>query len=742
MRRGFVAAGIYGALTVALLWPLLAHFGAMLPHDAGDPVLNTWILWHSSVTLPLTGAWWNGPMFFPMADSIALSEVLLSVLPIAWPVHALTHNPVAAYNAVFAVSFPLCGLAAYALARDVTGREDAAIVGGLVFMLAPYRAAQLSHVQVLSYYWAPLVLLGLHRYQRDRHWKWLALFAGSWLAQAMTNGYAMFHVSVLAGLWIVWFMRPLRTAVPVVIAGALAAVAMLPILLKYEDVHSALHLVRDINEVKRFGVDIADFLSAAPDLVLWGGRLGSVRPETPVFPGVTLIALALVALWAERAPRKTARAPQARWQRACVLVSAVAALVAFSAYIIGPWAIGPLSVRDFHKPFSIAVAARVAAFLGGPWAARMWRARSTTGFYLLAMVAMYVCALGPEPRLLGRPMLYEPPYAWLMRLPGFDVLRVPARFVMLSALCQSVLVALAVARWGTASRRAVTVALVSAGILADGWVRLPVVAAPTGGIQAWSEVAAVVELPLGDPDTDFGALFRAMTHGKPTVNGVSGYLPPHYLPLEQALGDQEYSALSELSTTASIGVALDRRRPGAQQAALGLQRAGFIPASSADASWDAFIVSPRPRPTTTLGARVPVLTVRPSTHGEDARRMLDGDVRTAWGTGVPQVGGEEVVVDLGETRAVGGVVLEMGAYSFGYPKWLDIAVSSDDREWEPVFSGPLGVLAVRAAVTDPGTVPITIDVGRANGRYIRLRQTGARPAVPWWIAGLRVHAPD
>ena len=184
--------------------------------------------------VPLSDAWWNGPMFFPTANSMALSELLISQLPISWVVQAATGNPVAAYNVVFALSFPLCALAAWALARELTGRADAALVAGLAFMLAPYRAQQLSHVQVLSYYWAPLVLLGLHRYLRERRVKWLVLFAGAWLAQSLANGYAMFHLSVLVALWIVWFMRPLRTSLPVLGAWACAGLVMLPMLLKYE----------------------------------------------------------------------------------------------------------------------------------------------------------------------------------------------------------------------------------------------------------------------------------------------------------------------------------------------------------------------------------------------------------------------------------------------------------------------------------------------------------------------------
>jgi|KBSMisStaDraftv2_1062788.scaffolds.fasta_scaffold16291_3 F5/8 type C domain len=740
MRRGFVAAGLYGGLTVALLFPLLGHFGSAFPHDPGDPILNTWILWHGARTLPLTHAWWNGPMFFPMADSIALSEVLLSSLPISWVVQALTHNPVAAYNVVFALSFPLCGLGAYFLARELTGREDAALVGGLAFMLAPYRAEQLSHLPVLSYYWAPIVLFALHRYARQRHWKWLALFGTAWLAQSLANGYAMFHLSILVALWIVWFMRPLRICVPVLVAWAVAALPMLPILLRYEEVHSALHLLRDINEVKRFGVDLGDFLAAPPDLALWGGRLGVARPETAAFAGVTLLVLGLAAIVVTRLERRE-QEPRALWQRMFVMISAAAALVAFSAYFLGPWAIGPLTVRDFHKPFSIAVAARALAFLGGSWMRRMWRERSIAGFYLVATAAMLLLALGPEPRLLGRPILYEPPYAWLMHLPGFSVLRVPARFVMPAALCESVLVALAIARWAVLSRRVAVVALVSLGIALDGWFRLPVAAAPVGGIHAWPEhIAAVVELPLGEPAADFAAIYRAMTHGRPIVNGVSGYVPPHFLPLAQALRARQFSALYELTARGPIAVALDRTQADAAGILALLRGAGFTPGPS-EGNWDSMIVPVRRLQPVALGARLPIAAAHASVHGGDAGRMLDDDPVTAWGTEVGQAGGEEVVVDLGSDRAIGAIVLDMGAYSFGYPRALEIDVSRDRADWLSVWGGEPAVLAVRGAVQDPGTAPIILDLGRTTGRYVRLTQTGAEPGIPWWIAGIHIHAP-
>jgi hypothetical protein len=422
-----------------------------------------------------------------------------------------------------------------------------------------------------------------------------------------------------------------------------------------------------------------------------------------------------------------------------VMLASLFALIAFSVFVVGPWAVGPVTVRDFHKPFSVAVGARLAAFLGGPWVRRLWNERSVAGFYILAMAAMYLLALGPEPRVLGRPLLYEPPYAWLMRLPGLDVLRVPARFVMLAAICQSVLVAVALTRWSTPERRRWLAPLVGVALVIEGWVWMPLADVPRRGARPWTGASAVVELPLGDQSADFGALFRAMNHGLPVVNGVSGYVPPHYLPLAHALRDRQFGALFEVATNGRLGVVVDRARPDAMEIAQALRETGFEPASS-DEHWDTYVVPPRPPASQATGEKVPIAHVNASSHGEDVARMLDDDVETAWGSATSQVGGETITVDLGVRRDVGAVVLDMGAFSFGHPTVLEVAVSDDALSWQVVWAGSTSVLTVRAAVQRPDVVPMTVYVGRASGRYLRLTQTGAEPGIPWWVANLHVHA--
>lgn len=739
MRRRLWPVGLYAAITLAFAYPLLAHLGSAVPHDAGDPVLNTWLLWWNTQRLPLTEAWWNAPMFYPTPEATAFSEVLIGLLPVTAPVQWLTHSPLLAYNIAFLLSFPLCGAAAYALAHELTGRRDASLLAGLAFAFAPYRMGQLAHLQMLAYYGAPIALLGLHRYLRTRQRRWLGLFAGAWLLQALSNGYAMFHVSVMIALWIVWFVRSRRDAAAILAAWAAAALATLPVLLKYQTVHTVLNLGRDINEIKRFGVDLGDFMSAPPEVALWGARLWTARPETAVFPGAAMVGVAVVAIvgyWRQRRDPL----PATLDQKVLIGISMAAGLVALSAISLGPWRLGALTVTDFHKPFSIAVASRALAWLRGPWLRQAWQRRSTAAFYVVALVVMYVLALGPEPRLLGRPLLYEPPYAWLMRLPGFATLRVPARFAMVGVLCQSVLFAMVVARRSWGSRRRLICAALGVLLVADGWPRLRVTAAPASGVAVAAGVSAVVEMPPGDPGVDLPALYRAMRDGPPMVNGYSGYYPPHYLPLEHAIRDRQFGVLREIAPGRTLQVVVNRSREDSGPAEDWLSRQPDVQVPVASGRWASYLLEAPPASTAAPGIEVPMAAVRTSLWNQDAARLHDGDIDTAWHGGSNQVGNEEVEIAFESPQRIARIVLQMGAYALGFPRQLIVEAGDSDGLFTEVWRGPTAAMTVRAAIQSPSLVPLTVDFPEVTTRLLRLRQIGHEPGIPWWIAELRVEA--
>src|SRR3954467_10366270 len=123
-----LATAAFVVITCAHTWPLATELRQVVPHDRGDPLLVTWILWWSTHTVPLTDAWWNAPAFYPSPGVFAFSEHLLGLAPIAWPISAAGGSPLLAYNVAFFLSCVLCGLGAYFLGFVLTRRHEAAFV--------------------------------------------------------------------------------------------------------------------------------------------------------------------------------------------------------------------------------------------------------------------------------------------------------------------------------------------------------------------------------------------------------------------------------------------------------------------------------------------------------------------------------------------------------------------------------------------------------------------------------------
>jgi hypothetical protein len=708
----------------------------------GDPLLNTWILWWSTQHPPLGTAWWNASLFYPTPGVMGLSELLLGLLPITAPVQWISRNPLLAYNVAVLLSYPLCGWATYALAFELTGRHDAAWLAGAAFAFSPFRAAEFGHVQMLSYYWAPIALLALHRYIRRRHVVWLGAFAAAWLLQVLCNGYALFQLSVLIALWVLWFSPTAADVARIAGVWIAASLPLVPILLKYRQILGQLHLKRAITDIIALSADAGSFLSAPPELVIWGHRLIESTPPPPLFPGATILGIGLIATfeWTARRVRRPSAVSAVRLVLGAAAILCL--MVASSMFVVGPWTLGPLRVSQSYKPFSLAVAAAALYFASGPVWRETWRSRSVPGFYSFATFSMLILSLGPAPHAWGRQVLYKAPYAWLMVLPGFDAIRVPARFSMLALLCVAMVTALVFTRWAPrlGRWRRPALVLITAGVIADGWCRLTFTVPATGPALTRDDLAAVIEL-LGEPDRDAVASYHSISNRRPIVNGHSGWAPPHYAPLAEALRDGDTTVLRELAPWGPIAVAVDRTAPEHTDLEDALiHRDGLTPVDSS-ARWAMFVQERTPQLPRLAGVSLPLQHVGANKHPEDVGRLMDGRIDTAWGSGAAQRGDEELWIELDRRQTVGAVELAMGSYSFGFPRQLAVETSIDGTRWTEVWHGPTARLTVRAGLQDPLHVRVLIDFRPTDARFAKLRQLGRDTRVPWWIAELSLTGP-
>ena len=679
MRRGLLLAALaFAAITCVYTWPLPAYATSAVAHDRGDPLLVTWILWWTSHTVPLTSGWWNAPAFHPSTGVLAFSENLLSLAPITAPIVHATGSPLLAYNAAFFLSYVLSGVAAYILALVLTRSHAASFVAGVAFAFAPYRLSHTQHLQLLSSYWMPLAMAALHLFVASPRWRWAVLFAAAWALQALASGYYFFFLSTLAGLWIAWFVPGRlsgRELARLAVAWLVAAAALAPILYGYRVIQSSYGFKRSPVEMVNYSGDIAGLLSASPDSWLWSWLHAGVGSEAEQFPGATIVVLLLAGVFRLRV-----------------------------------------------------VSSRSAASDGD---------RRPFVFYALAAVLMWMLSLGPRLKLSGTPSGIPGPYALLATLPGFDGMRVPARFWMLSVLCLAVCAALVVARiQSRRARRAVALVAV-AGCLADAWPRaFPVVAAPGVRITT-GQARARLGLPLHEAETE--TMFGAIPQQRRVFNGYSGYAAPQHAALRDLLERRDPAILDRLAATEPIEVIVESAGDADGGWTKFVQSHPRATPLNRGPDWSAYeiaVTGALPRPVIT-GPELGVVQIAATANDKDIGAVLDRDLDSRWHT-VPQSGGETITITLDRPQHVAAVVLCLGTYAGQYPRELEMDVSADQATWTPVYRGRTALETYDAALRAPREIPITLPVQRDAVRFVRLRQTGSDPQRGWTIVELRV----
>jgi hypothetical protein len=731
-----VICGTYLAVTVAYTWPLVLHLGHGIAHDPGDPLLNAWILWWSTRAVPLTTPWWNAPDFFPATGTLAFSEHLLGLAPISAPLIALTHLPLLGYNVALIATFVLSAVAAHVLVFTLTKRHDAAFVAALAYAFAPYRLAQVAHIQVLASYFTPICLAALHRYGRTANPRWAIFAAAAWVMQALTCGYFLFFLAALVALWLCWFAVgrwTLRQYATVAVAFGLGAILLIPFLQGYQTIlRDTYGLKRSLAEIRLFSADVGGLLFATDELLLWGWVHAVDRAESTLFPGLTIALLAGLAIYqvhpfatSEEEPHRVRLLRRLMIVVFCFLVVATAIPIFYGPWILRIAGVRLLSIGRPDKPLTLAVIAALVVMFMLPRVRGAFARRSPLAFYLVAAFGMWIFALGPDPTFFNQRVLYQAPYGQLMRLPGFDGLRVPARFWMMALACLSVVAGLAINRMKAGRSRRIVVAAAALGLLLDGWPRAFTVVPAPAPRPSPPGVVARLDLPIG-PDTDASSLYQQTFDAIPLYNGFSGYFAPHYYALRTMLEAADLRALQVMAASGPLGVVVDHHSDPAgavRRFVLSYPGATIV---HDERDWSSYRLPksasvPEVPDRSGVPLRIRTLSTFPSPP--HAARALDGNLETRWSGGVQQVFAE-VTIELEQLSHVGQVVIDLGSFITDFPKRLQIDVSVDGASWQTVWVGETALHAYYGAIRHPREMPLVFALNRDGVRFIRLRQTG------------------
>ncbi|MDQ6603448.1 MAG: hypothetical protein M3Z19_12060 [Chloroflexota bacterium] len=309
-RWNLIVPALYVAVTVLLLWPLVIHIRSAVADTLGDPLLNAWTLrWvqHALVTQPTH--LYDGNMFAPNARSLAFSELLLPQAIMAWPLWLVSHDALLAYNASLLLTYPLCGVAMYALCRGLGAIRGAAFIAGLAFAFAPFRMDNNAHLQVLSMQWMPLTILAIIRFmQRPTRWRFAAVVATTILASLSSVYYTVMFGTALIVFFLVEAIRQRRlfisrTGIGLLAALAIAAVVVAAIDLPYLTMRREQNIVRTLDEAYDDAAHKTSYVTVTPGNYLWGGLLPTSGVErSALFPGAILLAFGIAGLRTVRRP--------------------------------------------------------------------------------------------------------------------------------------------------------------------------------------------------------------------------------------------------------------------------------------------------------------------------------------------------------------------------------------------------------------------------------------------------------
>jgi hypothetical protein len=504
---------LYVAAVCWLTWPLARAASTSLPFTSigclTDPLLLAWGLAHQSRSLAgHLGDYLHGGMFHPTPHAVLYGEAAFGAVPLFAPVFLLTGNPTLALNVVLLGGIAMTATALHLVVRRWTGFHTAGVVAAATFLASPWVMWRWGPVAAnyAMLFWLPPILFHLAQPAAGaRHAMRLAALA---VLQGLCSAYlAAATLIPLGTIGVVRLFRARTRASGITAVGAaLGAGGVLAV------VFSAHLLVRHAN----------------PDLA----------HQTP-FPHVSKAVLRLPSgLFTADSP---AFIPLSGW-----------VVIALGA------AIG-LATRS--RPTAVSTA---------PWGTlTLWSSAS-----LLASLTPLVA--------WGKTLTTLPHVALLRALGFYEMLREPRRLGVAALIGLAALAGLAFgtaarhvpSRW--AGRTASALRVLAAALFIGATLAVDLPYAP-GNYQLQAAVAdepwldaalaqhpgPLLEMPVGPlPRRHARAMYRAIYHHQPVLNGYDGYWPadfPSRMAVACRIPDAE--AIRELRRTtglATILVLLDR----------------------------------------------------------------------------------------------------------------------------------------------------------------------------------------
>jgi hypothetical protein len=138
---------------------------------------------------------------YPMHNAATLGEHMFGEALLGAVPARILHDPIATYNIVLLLTLWIPGLTMYALVREWTGSELAALTAGFLFAFEPGRIGDPVHPFVHGDLWFPLVFLFAHRLSERGRWRDALGLALALALQLLESFYMLFALALLGAVY-------------------------------------------------------------------------------------------------------------------------------------------------------------------------------------------------------------------------------------------------------------------------------------------------------------------------------------------------------------------------------------------------------------------------------------------------------------------------------------------------------------------------------------------------------------
>lgn len=227
-------------------------------------------------------------------------------------------------------------------------------------------------------------------------------------------------------------------------------------------------------------------------------------------------------------------------------------------------------------------------------------------------------------------------------------------------------------------------------------------------------------------------VYYASFHGRKLVNGYSGYAPPAYRVVREAMGRLPDRRVFDLLERLGVDYLLAHvgRMPETQRAdflrTMLRHRNRADPVAEADGSilyrilpWAEAHAEPDPARRFVGDKRL--WRGRAGRNPEAIGRAFDGRPDTLWTNGYPQERGESIDIDLGRVERFSRIELRQGEAPLAYPRSFRVESSLDGREWTLLDEGRNFFPALdRSAVEDWKSYRSVVSRVPGAARFLRI----------------------